>query len=97
MKKLTNKILKDYKPDSPIKLNSAQKKLASSYNKLGLPKAVAAVMAKQDNGSSGGSVPGSLAGISGSNSMASQLGLSNIKRPRKMMRGLFNSVSKIRH
>jgi hypothetical protein len=53
------KALKKYKPTAPINLNKKQKKLASAFHKLGLPKAVAAMMAKKSKGGSGGGLPSS--------------------------------------
>lgn len=58
---LADHVMKKYKPDRPINLNSAEKKLAGQIHKLGIPKAVAATMAKQASRNNKGSAPASIA------------------------------------
>lgn len=56
------KALKEFKPSSNIDLNDSQKKLASSFNKSGLPKGVSALLAKRSSGLKLGALPSGFTG-----------------------------------
>jgi hypothetical protein len=64
------KALKKYSPNGPINLNKNQKKLASAFNKMGIPRGAAAMMAKRSGSGSGGKLPRSFTAGS-DNKMAS--------------------------
>lgn len=64
------KALEKYRPSGPINLNKNQKKLASAFNKMGIPRGAAAMMAKRSGRGAGGKLPSSFTAGS-DNKMAS--------------------------